>query len=153
MKISAIANAKELLKTHISIKNELNSMEVRDPETKKTYSIRPFIQMCNFYVPTNAEMNGRGLNKRRWKINHFFGTAQYFIDFAGFPEGKHPNFEEWCSQRNDKFVVPVSLSVFGDIIRFDDPKIIQWYDRIVASPEIVHRFEQSCNGGTAKAFC
>ncbi len=88
--------------------------------------------MCNFYIPTNAEMNGRGLNKRRWKINHFFGTAQYFIDFAGFPEGKHPNFEEWCPQRNDKFIVPVS--VFGDIIRFDDQRTIQWYDQIVAFP-------------------
>ena len=131
-KISAIANAKELLKTQISIKNELNSLEVRDPSTKKAYPIRPFIQMCNFYIPTSVEMAGRGLNKRRWKINHFFGTAQYFIESAGFPEGKHPNHEEWCALRNDRFIVPVS--VYGDIIRFDDPKVISWYDQIVAFP-------------------
>ncbi len=26
------------------------------------------------------------------------------------------------------------MSVYGDIIRFDDPKVIQWYDQIVAFP-------------------
>jgi hypothetical protein len=77
-------------------------------------------------------MDGRGLDKRQWKNNHFFGTAQYFIDFAGFPEGKHPNYEEWCSLRNNKFIVPVS--VYGDIIRFDDMKINKWYDDVVKFP-------------------
>jgi hypothetical protein len=86
MKIQAIANASELLKIHTSIKNKLNSVEVRDPVTKKTYPIKPFLKMCNYYIPTNAEMNGKGLYKRRWKMNHFFANAQYFIEFAGFPE-------------------------------------------------------------------
>jgi hypothetical protein len=33
-KISAIANAKQLLKTQTAVKNELNLMEVQDPVTK-----------------------------------------------------------------------------------------------------------------------
>ena len=71
MKIPAIANASELLKIHTSIKNDLNSVKERDPVTKKTYPIKPFLKMCNYYIPTNTEMNGKGLYKRRWKMNNF----------------------------------------------------------------------------------
>jgi hypothetical protein len=131
-KIPAIANAKELLKTQTAVKNELNSMEVRDPVTKQCYPLRTFVQMVNYYIPTGAELNGGGIDRRHWKINHLFGTAKFFIEIAGFPEGKHQNHEEWCPLRNNKFQVPVS--VHGDIIRFDDPRIINYYEDLVKVP-------------------
>ena len=63
-KMQAIATAREFLKTYLSIKNELNAVEVRDPATEKTYHIAPFIKMCNFHIPTNDEIsNGKGLHK------------------------------------------------------------------------------------------
>ncbi len=37
-KIPVIANARELLRAHLSIENDLNSAEARDPQTKKSYS-------------------------------------------------------------------------------------------------------------------
>ncbi len=71
--MQAMANARELLKTYLSTKNDLNSAEVKDPASKKTYPIAPFLKMCNYQIPTNVEMsNGKGPNKRNWKINHFF---------------------------------------------------------------------------------
>ena len=80
-KMQAMANARELLKTYLSIKNELNSAEVRDPANKKTYPIAPFLKMGNYHIPTNVEMsNGKGLNRRNWKVNHVFGTAKYYTD-------------------------------------------------------------------------
>ena len=114
-KMQAMANARELLKTFLSIRNDLHSQEVKDQATKKTFPIGPFLKMCEFHIPTNAEMsNGKGLNKRNWKINHFFGTATYYTESAGFPNGKLPCHEEWCEFRQESCTVHVS--VFGDII-------------------------------------
>ncbi len=96
---------------------------MRDPATKKAFPIAPFLKMCNYHTPTNVEMsNGKGLDKKNWKINHFFGTSKYYTDSAGFPIGKLPCHEEWCDYRQDSCTVHVS--VFGNIIQFDDPKII-----------------------------
>ena len=85
-KVQIMASARELLKTYLSIKNELSSAEVKDSATKKTYSIAPFVKMCNFHIPTNAEIahmsNGKGLHKKFWKAHHLLGTAQYYIDQA-----------------------------------------------------------------------
>jgi hypothetical protein len=111
----------------LSIKNKLSSAEVRDSATKKTYSIAPFIKMCNFHIQTNAEMtqmsNGKGIHKKYWKAYHFLGTAQYSIDQAGFPSGKLPCHEEWCDYRQDACTVYVS--VFGEVIQFHDPTYFQ----------------------------
>ncbi len=68
IKISAIANAKELLKTQTAVKNELNSTEIKDPVTKISYPLRTFVQMVNFYIPTGAELNGGGIDKRIEKL-------------------------------------------------------------------------------------
>jgi hypothetical protein len=130
-KIQVIANARELLWTYLSIKNDLNSAEVRDPQTKKTYSILPCLKMCNHHIPTKAEMNGKGLLKKLWKVYHFFGTAEYYSENAGFQKGKLPCHEEWCEDNQDAYTVYVS--VFGDIIRINDPNIQQWYEQIVAT--------------------
>jgi hypothetical protein len=131
-KISAIANAKELLKTETVVKNELNSMEVRDPVTKQCFPLSTFVRMVNFYIPTGAELNGGGIDRRHWKINHLFATAQFYIETAGFPEGKYPNHEEWCHLRNNKY--QVSVSVYGEIIRFNDPRIIKYYEDLAKVP-------------------
>jgi hypothetical protein len=131
-KLSAIANAKELLKTLTAVKNEINSMEVKDPVTKINYPLRTFLQMVNFYIPTGAELNGGGIDRRHWKMNHLFANAQFLIDIAGYPEGKLPNHEEWCRLRNNKF--QVSVSAYGEIIRFDDPRYIKYYEDIVKVP-------------------
>ena len=121
--MQAMANARELLKTYLSIKNELNSAEVRDPANKKTYPIAPFLKMGNYHIPTNVDMsNGNGLNRRDWKVNHVFGTAKCYTDTAGFPNGKLSCHEEWCEFRQDSCTVHVS--VFGDIIQFDDPSMV-----------------------------
>jgi hypothetical protein len=122
-KVQLMANARELLRTYLSIKNELSSAEVKDSATKKTYPIAPFVKMVNFHIPTNAKMtqmsNGKGLHKKYWRPHHFLGTAQYYTDQAGFPNGKLLCHEEWCDHRQDSCTVYVS--VFGDVIRFDDP--------------------------------
>ena len=132
-----MANAKELLKIYSLITNELNSVDLKHPSTKKTYSIKPFLKLCSFHIPTAAEMsqmgNGKGLNKKYWKAHHFLATAQYYVDQAGFPSGKLPCHEEWCDYRQDACTVYVS--VFGEVIKFHDPIYIQWYDQIVAFPQ------------------
>ena len=61
IKLSAIANAKELLKTLTAVKNEINSMEVKDPVTKISYPLRTFLQMVIYYIPTGEELNGGGV--------------------------------------------------------------------------------------------
>jgi hypothetical protein len=132
MKTQAIANASELLKIHTLVKNDCNSLEVKHPTTRKIYPIKPFLRMCYNHIPTNEEMRGRGLNKRRWKMHHFFCDAQHFITSAGYPEGKHPYYDEWCPVRNDWY--PVLVSVLGDIIHLDDPKNEQWHADIVSFP-------------------
>ena len=60
-KIQVIADARDLHRTSVSIKNELFSAEVRDPITKKTYLIKPFLKMAMMYIPTKLEMRGKGL--------------------------------------------------------------------------------------------
>ena len=108
--------------------------------------------MCNYHIPTNVEMShGKGLHKRYWKINHFFVTVKYHSDIAGFPNGKLLFHEEWCEYQQDTFTVHVS--VFGDIIQFDDPKIIQWYNHIVAvapNLKLYNALNRSCDWGIAK---
>ncbi len=107
-------------------------MEFKDPVTKQSFALRTFVHMCNHYIQTAADLNGGGIDKRYWKINHLFGTAQFFIEVTGFPEGKYQNHEEWCHQRNDKFQVLVD--VYGNIIRFTDPKIIKYYEDLAKVP-------------------
>ena len=83
-KIHGMANTRELLRTFYAIRNDLISYEARDPITKQTYPIPSFLKMCLLHVPTKAEMNGKGMRKKNWKIPHFLPTADYFIEHAGF---------------------------------------------------------------------
>jgi hypothetical protein len=79
--IQVIANAQELLRTYLSIKNELDSAEVRDGPTKKTYSIGPFLKMCDYHIPTksprrkcmNEDFEGNSGNFP------FLGTADNYV--------------------------------------------------------------------------
>ena len=131
-KIHGMANTRELLRTFYAIRNDLISYEARDPITKQTYPIPSFLKMCLLHVPTKAEMNGKGMRKKNWKIPHFLPTADYFIEHAGFPPGKLPSHEEWCEYRNDSFTVYVN--VFGEVLRVDDAEVIEMYDELVNFP-------------------
>ena len=122
-KIHGMANTRELLRTFYAIRNDLISYEARDPITKQTYPIPSFLKMCLLHVPTKAEMNGKGMRKKNWKIPHFLPTADYFIEHAGFPPGKLPSHEEWCEYRHDSF--PVYVNVFGEVLRVDDADSLQ----------------------------
>jgi hypothetical protein len=95
-KIQVIANARDLHRTSVSIKNELLSAEVRDPITKKTYPIKPFLKMAMMHILTKIEMRGRGLGPN-WKLNHYLVDAEYFVEHAGYPQGKLPCHVEYCN--------------------------------------------------------
>ena len=146
-----MADARGSPRTYLSIKNELNSAEARDPLTKRTYSIGPFFKMCNHHIPTNVEMDGIGLHRKRWRVAHFFGAAKYYTDNAGFPNGKLPCHEEWCHLRQDACTVYVS--VFGDNIRIVDPKI-KWYEQIVGfPPKLYNALNSLVTGALQKMLC
>ena len=46
-KVQLMANAKELLKIYSLITNELNSVDLKHPSTKKTHTIKPFLKMVS----------------------------------------------------------------------------------------------------------
>ena len=87
----AMANARELLKTFQAIKNEFANVEVRDPQSKILYPIAPFLKMTYLYVQRTSEMVTRSLGRSAWKIDHLLTTSRYFVQEAGFPEGKLPS--------------------------------------------------------------
>ncbi len=91
--------------------------------------------MCNYHIPTSAEMSGKGLNKRNWKVNHFFGTAKYYTETAGFPNGKLPCHEEWCEFRQESCIVHVS--VFRDNALNSHVTTLQKYFAQFADPPII----------------
>ena len=99
--------------------------------TKKSYPIKPFFKMAMMYIPTKIEMRGKGLGPN-WKLNHYLVDAEYFVEHAGYPQGKLPCFVEYCNYRNGPF--PVFVNATGDVIRYDDHSILEWYDEISKFP-------------------
>ena len=91
--------------------------------TKKSYPIKPFFKMAMMYIPTKIEMRGKGLGPN-WKLNHYLVDAEYFVEHAGYPQGKLPCFVEYCNYRNGPF--PVFVNATGDVIRNDDHSILEW---------------------------
>jgi hypothetical protein len=66
--------------------------------------------------------------------NGNFGTANYFVERAGLSKGKLPCHQHLCNYCQNELECTVFVSVFGDIIRYDDPNIQDWYDFIVSIP-------------------
>ncbi len=82
--------------------------------------------------PNLKEIITGSLSRTSWKIDHFLTTTNYFVEEAGFPQGKLPDQERFCPYRNDFF--QVFTDVFENILDVDDAIVNAWYDYVTSFP-------------------
>ena len=127
-----LSNIRDLLKIYQGVLDELSVIELRDPVSKTLHKIAPFLKMATMYVPRLEEIRDGTLTNILWKINHFLTTVDYFVDQAGFPEGKLPDEEVFCPSLQIKH--KVFTDAFGVIQDVDDVAVIAWYDYVTTFP-------------------
>ncbi len=88
--------------------------------------------MAGMYVPRAKEISSGSLSPSSWKIDHLLKTASYFVDEAGFPDGKLQDYQNYCPYRDDYF--QVFTDVFGNVLDVDEDTVNAWYDDVTSFP-------------------
>ena len=125
------ATFREIHFANQNILKGINQTEIKID--KVNYSLYPFGQLINFYIPRGIEMRDAhgNVSLDNWGLAHFLTHAEYFEE-QGFKKGKYPYQDHWCPHRNE--YAKATMDVTGRPVTVDDPTFIEMVKALKAFP-------------------